>query len=168
VHVLPRRSVRGPAAMRYPDRTATIAERLSAELVRKPNGCLEWTGNTDDRGYGRASINGKPAKTHHLAWTLANGPIPPGLCVLHHCDNPPCAQTEPTEGYPDGHLFLGTKADNNADKIAKGRDHNQRKTHCSQGHEFTEANTYTWGGHRKCRACGRVINLAAYHKRRAS
>ena len=27
------------------------------------------------------------------------------------------------------------------------------KTHCSQGHEFTEENTYRWRGSRHCRAC---------------
>jgi hypothetical protein len=41
------------------------------------------------------------------------GPIPPELCVLHRCDERSC--TNPT------HLFLGTKADNNQDKLAKGR-----------------------------------------------
>jgi hypothetical protein len=42
-----------------------------------------------------------------------NGPIPKGMDVLHRCDNPPCINPE--------HLFLGTQADNNADRDAKGR-----------------------------------------------
>lgn len=50
---------------------------------------------------------------HRVAWTVAYGSIPDGLCVLHHCDNPPCVR-------PD-HLFLGTVIDNNADRDAKGR-----------------------------------------------
>jgi hypothetical protein len=33
--------------------------------------------------------------------------------VLHHCDNPPCRKLS--------HLFLGTPADNAADRDAKGR-----------------------------------------------
>lgn len=50
---------------------------------------------------------------HRLAWIEAHGPIPEGMHVLHKCDNPPCYNIE--------HLFLGTPADNAADKMRKGR-----------------------------------------------
>ena len=148
----------------------TPGERLSRRLVVKESGCLEWTGATDRSGYGRImGFDPGAMFTHRLAWELANGPIPDGLNVLHHCDNPPCCQTEPTEGYPDGHLFLGTHADNARDKIAKGRDHNQLKTQCPQGHPYDEANTYMGGSkgrrhHRQCRIC----NKAAVHRYQAS
>jgi hypothetical protein len=137
------------------------AERLERKLVRQSNDCLEWTGGRDRDGYGRVQVAGKRIKTHRLAWTLANG-APNGLHVLHHCDNPPCCETEPSEEYPEGHLFLGTNAENIADKIAKGRQVNimaqlnAAKTHCPQGHPYDAANTYANRGGRFCRACGKA------------
>lgn len=50
---------------------------------------------------------------HRAVWEAIWGPIPSGMQVLHRCDNKPCMR-------PD-HLFLGTPADNMADKVAKGR-----------------------------------------------
>lgn len=44
---------------------------------------------------------------------MQRGPIPEGMGVLHRCDNPPCVRV--------AHLFLGTDADNNADKVRKCR-----------------------------------------------
>jgi len=133
-----------------------VAERLAAGLVRMPNGCLEWIGYDMGGRYGAIWSNDRYVRTHRLAWELANGPIPDGLQVLHHCDNPPCCQTDPTEGYPEGHLFLGTHADNMADRDAKGRGRNQHMsaTHCKRGHLFDEANTHIGSrGQRVCRAC---------------
>jgi hypothetical protein len=77
--------------------------------------CIEWSGRRDKNGYG---ITSKDKRAHREAWIEANGPIPAGMHVLHHCDNPPCINPE--------HLFLGTQADNNADMHAKGRYRNGR------------------------------------------
>jgi HNH endonuclease len=101
----------------------SIEDRLSTHLIRTSSGCLEWTGYTNPKGYGQIQAGGRLRLTHRLAWELVHGPIPEGMFVCHHCDNPPCAQTEPTEGYPEGHLFLGTNDENMADMVAKGRGH---------------------------------------------
>lgn len=53
---------------------------------------------------------------HRVAYCEANGLLLSditGLVVRHKCDNPPCVN-------PD-HLELGTVADNNRDKIDRGR-----------------------------------------------
>ena len=148
--------------------TITVQDRLQKRIVELPTGCLEWTGATDRSGYGRImGVNQGTMFTHRLAWELANGPIPEGLHVLHHCDNPPCCQTDPTEGYPEGHLFLGTQADNNADMVAKGRARNgyEARTHCPSGHAYDEANTYIQpNGSRVCRTCNRARCLARSHR----
>ena len=75
-----------------------------------------------------------------------------GPNVLHTCDNPPC--------FEPAHLFRGTQSDNMKDCRDKGRlrpgagRHNIAKTHCPQGHPYSEANTYVSAkGSRICRAC---------------
>ena len=50
---------------------------------------------------------------HRVSYRLAGRLYDESLCVLHRCDNPRCVN-------PD-HLWLGTRADNNQDKINKGR-----------------------------------------------
>ena len=75
--------------------------------------CVEWVGHCNRDGYGVKKIKGKHYRVHRLAWEAANGPIPEGLCVLHHCDNPSCIRLS--------HLFLGTRADNLRDAREKER-----------------------------------------------
>lgn len=127
----------------------SVLDRFYLRLKRTANGCIEWTGTTKTSGYGTIKIDGVSVRTHRLAWEIANGPIPDGLWVLHHCDNRSCCNVD--------HLFLGTHADNMADKTAKGRGNFQKKTHCPQGHPYDEANTQirTNGRHRQCRTCRR-------------
>ncbi len=80
--------------------------------VTKADGCWEWTGNRS-HGYGLVCAGKKRVGAHRRSWEMANGPVPAGMWVLHKCDNPPCVR-------PD-HLFLGHQKDNEADKVAKGR-----------------------------------------------
>lgn len=92
-------------------------ERFIKRTHRSDTGCLVWAGAKTPKGYGNfgGSIGkGKWAVyVHRVAWEYHRGPIPNGLCVLHRCDNPPCGEIT--------HLFLGTKAENNADCWLKGR-----------------------------------------------
>lgn len=64
----------------------------------------------------------KEEKAHRVAWTIVNGPIPPGMCVCHKDES-----LGRTEVYPNN-LFLGTLADNNRDRAKKGRNRDQRGT----------------------------------------
>jgi len=82
--------------------------------------CREWLRAKDTNGYGRISFNGEVIPAHRAAWIVEHGPIPPGLNVLHSCDNRGCINAQE-------HLWLGTQAENMADMAKKGRAPNRKK-----------------------------------------
>lgn len=90
-----------------------VSARIAARTV--PDGdCLMYQSKRETRsGHVTVYRDGQYVGVHRAAWELANGPVPEGLYVLHRCDRPRCVNV--------AHLFLGTIADNNADRDRKGR-----------------------------------------------
>lgn len=77
--------------------------------------CWEWqAAKFTNFPYGAFGVTWKQTVlAHRFMFETYCGAIPPGLNVLHSCDNPPCVNPN--------HLFLGTHQDNQADMRQKGR-----------------------------------------------
>lgn len=77
--------------------------------------CWEWRGYRLRKGYGwvKTPLGNRTASrvAAYLSGLLDDLSSP--LQVLHLCDNPPCCNP--------AHLFVGTNADNVADRVAKNR-----------------------------------------------
>ena len=93
----------------------SLTARFLAKLGPRPQdgSCWEWQGAKHGWGHGRIWYCGKNLVATHVSWELHHSPVPPGMWVLHHCDNGLCVN-------PD-HLFLGRAADNTRDMFSKGR-----------------------------------------------
>jgi hypothetical protein len=102
---------------------ANTPEVLWSKVDKKgEDDCWNWKGYKNAQGYGRTWINDCGYYAHRVIFDLAN-PNTITLSapkdtdetgfLLHTCDNPSCCNPK--------HLFVGTHADNMADKVAKGR-----------------------------------------------
>lgn len=125
-----------------------LPERFWKKVIIKDCGysspCWHWTGSLNNNGY--ASFRIKPHKTsgHRAVYLQMVGEIKEGLVIDHMCRNRACMN--PT------HLQAVTQKQNLSTAIglgekgmvylAKINEIHKAKTHCPQGHKYTDANTY--------------------------
>lgn len=93
-----------------------LKHTMLSPVLRSPHvdtPCREWVGQESSRYPGVRDRNQRWTYAHRVVWEENAGPIPKGIDVCHRCDNMKCCEFE--------HLFLGTRAVNLADAVAKGR-----------------------------------------------
>lgn len=145
-----------------PFHSASVAERFWVKVDRRaPDECWPWLGGRGSTGnaYGRFSqSHGVPRPAHQVAWEIANNaPFPAGKLGCHSCDNPSCVNP--------AHIWPGTQSENVRDCVAKGRNHDLTRTHCTRGHELTDANRAPVVGQvGRCRICAREYSKAYMRK----
>ena len=103
-------------------------DRFFMQIDKKGTSCWMWTGTKSHNGYGVIGVNGKNIRAHRFSWSVFNNKdIPDGMVVMHSCDNPSCVNPE--------HLSIGTHYDNEADKVAKGRQARGESLSKAQGNQ---------------------------------
>lgn len=126
-------------------RNYIFPDSLYKRLRFMDDGCIEFIGATNGRGYGQVRINGKTVYAHRLAYESEVGPIPEGLTLDHLCRNSLCVNVDHLEAVTQRVNVLRGES-----LIAKYA----RRTHCSQGHEYAGDNLYIHPtGARVCRTC---------------
>jgi len=95
--------------------TRTLRERFEEKYIPEPmSGCWLWLASLMNTGYGQImETTNRPILAHRASYGLYVGEVPPGMHVLHRCDNKACVN-------PD-HLFLGDNQANRDDMSRKGR-----------------------------------------------
>ncbi len=137
---------RRPAIVVTPALVARFMSKVYVDYGM-PDGCWIWTASKNEFGYGYFGVKNKMHKSHRVAYQIFIGPITDNLLVCHTCDNTACVNP--------AHMFLGSPKDNMVDMRVKGRDGHSSKTHCKNGHEYSEENTNknSATGHRICKTC---------------
>lgn len=145
------------------DRLWTKVDRPTSEDA--PKLCWEW-GGSNSMGVPQMFIsNGKGGGTSHsvrrIVWENTRGEeVAEGHIVTTNCRNKACVNPN--------HLVQMTRKEQalqNGSPTAT----NAGKTHCKNGHEFTEENTYVRpdGRGRQCRTCTREI-VGRHRKKKAA
>lgn len=101
--------------------------------------CWEWKGCLRPDGYGAA----RNELAHRLVYRAVVGPIPDDMVLDHLCRNRLCVNPNHLEPVSNGENVL------RGEGISA---RNALKTHCPEGHPYSESNTY-----RRVKQDGRVV-----------
>lgn len=100
----------------------TLSERFWPGVDRRgADECWPFIGSH------QVKLDGVTQAKRRVAWIVTNGPIPKGKAVLEWCGSGACCNP--------AHLFLGTRKDMGAQKVARGRSTAGEKCHFAKATE---------------------------------
>lgn len=125
------------------------------EKVEKQDGCWNWKGNTDSKGYGRVYFRRVGKKrlyvlAHRASYLLSCGVLPRRKIIDHLCRNRRCVNFNHFEFVDVG------------ENVLRGQSYqarNARKSHCKRGHALSGNNLCKYSlarGGRHCMECKRM------------
>ena len=111
--------------------------------VDRSGECWLWTARINYKGYGQFKVGNQQTFAHRFSYELLVGPIPEGLQIDHLCRVRNCVNP--------AHLEPVTPRENT--RRGEGGSNMRAKTHCPQGHPYSEDNIYLYRGSRHCIQC---------------
>lgn len=138
--------------------------RFWSRVLIAENGCWEWQGAVDGKGYGAFVLQrkapGEKAKqvtSYWWAYTHCVGQVLAGNHLHHKCENTLCVNPL--------HLEQLTPKAHVAESLNNPCCINRLKTHCKRGHPLDANNTrINKDGSRQCKLCAYLRNKAPKHK----
>lgn len=138
--------------------------------------CLISKAPRTARGYTRIGVGTRGSavryRGHRVVFETWYGEVPDQLVVDHNCHNAAAHAGECAGGVTclhracinPGHLVARTSAENRkSSPVIRGMPEvNSAKTHCPEGHEYSDANTSIYHGHRRCLTCHRRREALRY------
>jgi hypothetical protein len=123
------------------------------------NGCMNWEGATNGRGYGQLQVKRKNLYAHRLSYMLMVGPIPDDLVLDHLCRNRRCCNPLHLEPVTvSTNTIRGVIGEKNTARAAA-------QTKCKHGHPRTRENTLRRGtAYSGCRVCANERDRARYKR----
>jgi len=126
-----------------------IRHLLLGKIITE-NGC--WINHRKPREDGYVSRNG--SYQHRISYELLVGEIPHGKHIDHLCRNRACFNPEHLEPVePAENLRRGLSSQSSRIRATY-------RTHCPNGHEYTDSNKGVWtGGTKRCKTCQRYRQI---------
>lgn len=130
------------------------------KIKRLDNGCWEWQGAKNPKGYGIFGHHRRTEMAHRYSHKIFKGEIPKGFTIDHLCRNRGCVN-------PD-HLEPVTQREN----LLRGNGwsgRNARKALCPRGHVLAGDNLCGWRlkkGFRECLICNKEMQKRHYERRK--